>query len=166
MEWNPTISVHQREAWVEHIFEQVKQFIASRGDKDITTCTTPCITTLKNSYVRGQIFPFVNIPIRYREKELLGLYEYFGDQLPLSDEYVYCDIVVHSIYYADKQASDLESLEARARQAFQSRKYDVIQFEQGMATIKIERSLINGAGFLPVLKSLLDEAIAIQAEVA
>ena len=84
MEWNPTISVHQREAWVEHIFEQVKQFIASRGDKDITTCTTPCITTLKNSYVRGQIFPFVNIPIRYREKELLGLYEYFGDQLPLS----------------------------------------------------------------------------------
>ncbi len=165
MEWNPTMSVHQREAWVEHIFGQVKQFIASRGDKDITTCTSPCITTLKNSYVRGQIFPYVNIPIRYREKELLGLYEYFGDELPISDEYVYCDIVIHSIYYAGKVAAGLEALEARAGQAFKTRKYDVIQFDQGMATIKIERSLISGAGFLTVLRSLLDEAIAIQAEV-
>ncbi|MEQ8200498.1 MAG: hypothetical protein ABRQ24_03630 [Syntrophomonadaceae bacterium] len=166
MDWDATMSVHQREGWVEQIFGQVKDFVASYGDRDATTCTSPCITTLKNSYVRGQIFPYVNIPIRYREKELLGLYEYYGDQLPLSDQYVYCDIVIHSIYYAGKEATALKDLEAKARKAFQDRNYDVIQFEQGMATIKIDRSLLAGAGFLSLLESLLDEAIAIQAEVA
>ena len=95
-------TIFEREAWVDRIFAEVKKFIASYGDSDISTCGSLCVTTLKNSYVRGRVFPFINIPIRLREKELLGLYEYC-DQLPLSDQYIYCDFVVHSIYYAENK---------------------------------------------------------------
>ncbi len=165
MDWNENMSVFQREAWVEQIFNQVKGFIGKYGDKAVSTCTAPCITNLKNSYVRGQLFPYINIPIRYGEKELLGLYEYFGEQLPLSKEYIYCDIVIHSIYYAGKE-SRLAALEEKARQIFEARNYDIIQFEQGMATLKIARSQISSGQFLSTLKNLLDDAIEMQAEIS
>lgn len=165
MDWNPNMSVYQREAWVEQIFNQVRSFIGNYGDKAVSTCTAPCITTLKNSYVRGQVFPYINIPIRYGEKELLGLFEYFGEQLPLSDEYIYCDIVIHSIYYAGKE-SRLAVLEEKARQIFQARNYDIIQFEQGMATLRIARSQLANGQFLITLKNLLDDAIMMQAEIS
>lgn len=164
MDWNENMSEYQREAWVEQIFNQVKDFINGYGDKEVSTCTAPCITTLKNSYVRGQVFPYINIPIRYGEKELLGLYEYYGDQLPLSNEYIYCDIVIHSIYYAGKE-SRLGALEEKARQIFRARNHDIIQFEQGMATLKIGRDQLNSGQFLTSLKNLLDDAIQMQAEI-
>lgn len=159
-------SISQREAWVTGIFNQVKGFIRSYDNVDIKTCSSLCATSLKNSYVRGQVFPFINIPIRYREKELLGLYEYFGDQLPLSDEYIYCDFVVHSIYYHEKKTpADVKAIEERARQILAARGYEVLNFEDGMATITIKREILENEGeFLKTLKNLLDEAIRIQAE--
>jgi len=159
------LSINQREAWVESIFTRVKDFVADFADLEITTCVSPCITTLKNSYVRGQTFPFVNIPIRYRNQELLGLYEYFGEQLPLMDQYIYCDIVVQSIYYNENLApADLQALEEKARQLFQTKHLEVRQFEGGMATLTIEREILDGSEFLERLRDLLTKAVEIQME--
>ncbi|MFX4263728.1 hypothetical protein ACOBQJ_16195 [Pelotomaculum propionicicum] len=159
-------SISQREAWVTSIFNQVKEFIGNYNNVDIKTCSSLSTTSLKNSYVRGQVFPFINIPIRCREKELLGLYEYFGEQLPLSDEYIYCDFVVHSIYYHEKKSPlDIKAVEDRTRQILSARGYEILNFEEGMATITISRKVLENEGeFLKLLKNLLDEAIKIQAE--
>lgn len=159
-------SISQREEWVTSIFNLVKGFISSYNNADIKTCSSLCITSLKNSYVRGQVFPFINIPIRCCDKELLGLYEYFGDQLPLSDKYIYCDFVVHSIYYHEKKApADIKAIEERTRQILTARGYEILNFEDGMATITIKREILENEGeFLKLLKNLLDEAIRIQAE--
>lgn len=159
------LRIYQREAWVEKTFTRVKSFIASYGDKAVSTSTSLCVTSLKNSYVRGQIFPFINIPIRYREKELLGLYEYFGEQLPFSEQHIYCDIVIHSIYYVEKKDPALiKALEEQAQQIFRMKNYDIISFEDGMATMTIERSILDGEEFIVLLKGLLDEAIKMQSE--
>jgi len=159
-------TVHQQEAWVEKFFAFVKSSIASYGDANISTCGSLCATTLKNSYARGRVFPFVNIPIRYREKELLGLYEYC-DELPLSDQYIYCDFVVHSIYYAEsKEPAVIKTMEDQAMRIFQTKGYDIVQFLDGMATITIERKLLeNKEEFGKLLMSLLDEAVKMQTEI-
>lgn len=159
------MTIFQREAWVEKIFALVKKFIAGYGDAQVSTCSSLCITTLKNSYVRGRVFPFINIPIRCRDKELLGLYEYC-DQLPLSDQYVYCDFVVHSIYYAEnKEPASMKVLEDRARKVIEDNGYKIVSFEDGMAAITIDRKVLEQeAEFLALLKGLLDLAIKMQAE--
>jgi hypothetical protein len=159
-------SISQREAWVTGIFTRVKGFISSYGNEEISTCSSLSVTSLKNSYVRGQVFPFINIPIRYREKELLGLYEYFGEQLPLLDEHIYCDFVVHSIYYAEnKDLASIKAMEERTRQILADKGYNILNFEEGMATIAIDRRILEEDGdFLKLLKNLLDVAIKMQEE--
>jgi hypothetical protein len=107
-------TIKQREIWVENIFERVKDLVADFTPQGITTCNSLCVTNLINSYVRGQLFPFINIPIRYHNQELLGLYEYFADQLPLHAKHIYCDVVVQPIYYAEHLTDEaLQALEAR-----------------------------------------------------
>ncbi len=159
-------SIRQREAWVTEIFNLVKSFLRSYGNADLKTCSSPPATTLMNSYVRGQIFPFINIPIRYRDKELLGLYEYYGDQLPLNAESIYCDFVVQAIYYHEQKTPEsIKAMEERARQSLTAQGYQVLTFEDGMATISLDRNILNNsAEFLNRLKELLDTAIKIQTE--
>jgi hypothetical protein len=160
------MTILQREAWVERIFAEVKKFIVGYGDPNISTCGSLCITSLKNSYVRGRVFPFINIPIRFREKELLGLYEYC-DQFPFSDQYIYCDFVVHSIYYAEnKSPESIKELEDRARKIIEEKGHKIISFEDGMAAITIDRKFLEREEeFVILLKGLLDEALKVQAEI-
>ncbi|MDD4801547.1 MAG: hypothetical protein PHF24_01205 [Syntrophomonas sp.] len=159
-------TIYQREAWVTGIFSWVKNLVANFRSQGVSTCASLCVTSLKNSYVRGQVFPFINIPIRLKEKELLGLYEYFGEQMLLDDRYIYCDLVVHSIYYAEnKDPAHIQAMEQRARQIFKDNGYEIIAFEDGMATMTIDRGVLeNEAGFTVLLNRLLENAIKMQAD--
>lgn len=158
------LSIEEREIWVERIFTRVKDFVSEYADLEISTCVAPCITTLNNSYVRGRIYPFINIPIRYRNQELLGLYE-FCEQLPLVEDYIYCDIVIQPIYYAENLApAALQAMGEKARQLLQAKKLEVQQFEGGMAALTIERGILDGDEFIDRLRMLLTIAIEIQME--
>lgn len=158
------LNIYQQEAWVEGIFVRVKDFVENFGDAHVSTCVSPCFTSLMNSYVRGRVFPFINIPIRYQDQELLGLYEYC-EQLPPSDQYIYCDIVVQAIYYGDNLAlAAIQALEERARQLFQAKHIEVLQFEGGMATLTIERGILAGMEFFNRLRDLITKAMEIQIE--
>lgn len=161
------VTLKQREAWVETIFDRVKNVVGEFAGLQVTTCVSPCVTTLNNSYVRGQVFPFINIPIRYRSQELVGLYEYYGDQLPLVEEYIYCDIVVQSLYYAENlDQAGFKALEEKARRAFQDRNWEVVQFENGMATLTINRATLAGNIFEAVLRGILNQAVQLQTELS
>lgn len=158
------MSIDKREIWVENIFNRVKTLLEEFADLGISTCSSLCATTLKNSYVRGQVFPFINIPIRCNEQEILGLYEYFGDQLPLEEENIYCDVVIQPIYYAEHLTEEeLLNLEAKAKGLFEKRQWKVVQFEGGMATLTIERVLLDSNGFEDKLRDILTQAIEMQA---
>jgi len=159
------MSIDQRENWVENIFNRVKILLEEFADLGITTCSSLCTTTLKNSYVRGQVFPFINIPVRYHEQELLGLYEYFGDQLPLDEENIYCDVVIQSIYYAEHLSpEELLKMEAKAKGLFGAHQWEVVQFEGGMGTLRLERALLDSHSLEDKLRDILIQAIEMQAE--
>lgn len=162
------MKIIEREKWVQGVFEQIKSFIDKYGDKNVSTIKSLCTTNLKNSYVRGQVFPFLNIPIRYQDKELLGFYEYFGEQLSLNDEYMYCDFVIeHSYYTVDKDEENINKMVTIVKQVLKQKGYEVIFFDSGMATIKIERQVLaSDDEFNRLLEKLLNDAIAIQKEIA
>jgi hypothetical protein len=161
-------SILQREAWVEEVFKWVRNYLGSYGNSDITTCSALCTTSLVNSYVRGRVFPFINIPIRYQNKELLGLYEYCGDEWPLSGNYIYCDFIIQSIYYAEnKDAGRMSLLENKTRDYFKSLGYEILQFCDGMVTITIERSILEKeTEFKNLLAKLLADALAMQKDIS
>lgn len=159
------LSIYQREAWVERIFAQVKTFIDNYGNSGVSTCTSLCVTSLKNSYVRGRVFPFINIPIRYGDQEMLGLYEYC-EQLPLSDHHIYCDFVVQAIYYAEiKEPAYLKALEERAVKLIEAGGFKVVNFEDGMAAITIDRTVLEREEeFITLLAGLMHLALQIRAK--
>jgi hypothetical protein len=157
----------ERHRWVEEIFGKIRSFVDDYEDEDITTISSLCKTSLKNSYVRGQAFPFVNIPIRYQEKELLGFYEYFSDELFFDESYIYCDFVIeHSYYSINKDDETMKRTVRKAKEVLKQKGYNIIAFDSGMATIKIERRILEQDGELSkLLKRLIDDAIAIQKEI-
>lgn len=161
-------TIIERHKWVERIFEKIKSFVDNYGNDDISTIGSLCKTSLKNSYVRGQAFPFINIPIRFQDKELLGFYEYFSDELCFDDQYIYCDFIIEHSYYAlNKDEETMNKIVAKAEKMLQQMGYNIVAFDSGMATVKIERRILEQDNELvALLQKLLDDAIAIQNEIA
>jgi Ni,Fe-hydrogenase I large subunit len=160
-------TIIERHRWVEEIFKKIRDFVDNYGNEDISTIGSLCKTSLKNSYVRGQAFPFVNIPIRYQEKELLGFYEYFSDELSFDESYIYCDFIIEHSYYAiNKDDETLKKTVKKAKEVLRQKGYNIIAFDSGMATIKIERKILEqDEEFNKLLKRLIDDAITIQKEI-
>ncbi len=159
-------TIHEREAWVEHIFALVKDFIEDSGDEELETCGILSTTSLKNSYVRGRIFPFINIPIKYQGKELMGLYEYFDDSLAFSASHIYCDILIQAIYYSgNRESRHLDIMEKIALELLKKKGYDIVQFAGGMATFKVDRSILESpVRFKEFLHKTVEDARTLQEE--
>lgn len=170
--WNSFINsgnrtLRDRQNWVNDIFRKIKTFINNYDSDDLTTVNTLCTTNLKNSYVRGQVFPFINIPIRYQDKELLGFYEFYSDELCFDEKYIYCDFVIERSYYtADKDEAMVNQMVTRAKQVLKDMGYDVIAFDSGMATIKISREVMEkDDDFMVILDKLIKDALLIQHQI-
>lgn len=160
-------TIIERHNWVEEIFGKIRDFVNRYGNEDISTINSLCKTSLKNSYVRGQAFPFINIPIRYQDKELLGFYEYCGSELPFDESFIYCDFIIeHSYYSTNKDDETMKETVRRTKEILQQKGYDIIAYESGMATIRIERKFLeNNEEFNKLLKKLFDDALTIQKEI-
>ncbi|MGI5921298.1 MAG: hypothetical protein ACOX6I_06135 [Syntrophomonadaceae bacterium] len=160
-------TIIDRNQWVEEIYAKIRHFVDNYGNEDIATISSLCRTSLKNSYVRGQAFPFLNIPIRYQDKELLGFYEYCNSELCFDEHFIYCDFIIEPSYYStnkDDQTSEITVSKAKA--VLKQRGYEIIAYENGMATIKIDRTVLEqDEEFQKLLKKLTDDAIDIQKEV-
>ncbi|HEX3011795.1 MAG TPA: hypothetical protein VHQ70_07105 [Syntrophomonadaceae bacterium] len=156
-----------RQKWVHDIFHKIKSFIDNYEGDELTTVNSLCTTNLKNSYVRSQVFPFINIPIRYQDKELLGFYEYYSDELCFDENYIYCDFVIeHSYYIANKEEAMVNDLVVRAQQVLKEMGYDVIVFDSGMATIKIDREILEKDDeFFRLLDKLVKDALRLQKQI-
>lgn len=160
-------TILERENWVEEIFSQIKEFVEEFGDEELETCSVLSTTSLKNSYVRGRIYPFINVPVKYQGKEIIGLYEYCSD-LPFSAEHIYCDILVHAIYYSgNRESRNLDIMEKIALELLKKKGYDIVQFAGGMAAFKVPRGILESPGqFRQFLRQTIDDAISLQEEMS
>lgn len=135
-------TLEERDEWVEEIYDWIKDIVDEV--EEVTTIKKICTTVSKNSWITDCVFPFINLPIYYKEENLCGLYEYYDKHLSFSDEHIYFDFIVQSILYNNFENDDiLEKMKNRVNELLISKEYEILHFENGIATIKIKRSVLN-----------------------
>lgn len=166
-EWNEFLksgnrTIDDRGEWVEEIGDRVKEIVDNLGDDKVCTKKLYEMSS-KNGWIEGVVFPFVNITIYYEDIPLCGLYEYFDESLSFSSKHIYFDILIDKIKdLGDSDETLTSELIQKITIKLKAEGYDVIQFDGGIATIKIERKILEDTiKFKEILKRFIDIAISV-----
>lgn len=171
--WNKFLNtgnrtLEDRDNWIVEIYEWIKTILSDYKSGEITTIKDIYRTKKSHGWITETVYPFINIPIYYKQDkiELGGIYEYFDENMPFSDEHIYFDFVIRSIFYEDcDDENKLEKLENETRKLFLGFEYELLDFEDGIAVVKIQRNLLNNYDALrKSLTKLIDDAIYINNE--
>ncbi|MGL5255746.1 MAG: hypothetical protein ACRC76_01820 [Proteocatella sp.] len=171
--WNKFLNtgnrtLEDRDNWIIEIHEWIKNIISEYHSEEITTINNIYRTKKSHGWITETVYPFINIPIYYKQDkiELGGIYEYFDENMPFSDEHIYFDFVIRSIF--DEEYEDenkLEKLKNETKNLFLDFEYELLDFEDGIAVVKIQRNLLNDYDALrKSLTKLIDDAIYINNE--
>ena len=170
-EWNKFLksgnrTIDDRAEWVREIGDLIKE-IADDFNDDKVSIKKLYEVSSKNGWVESVVFPFVNISIYYEDRPLCGLYEYFDESLVFSSEHIYFDFLVEKIRdLGDVDEELMIQLEEKAKIFLKAKGYDVIVINEGMATIKISRRILEDiVGFKKSLNKLINIAILLNNEI-
>jgi len=170
-EWNKFLksgnrTIDDRGEWVQEIGDLVKDIVDEFKDDRLHTEKLYEVFS-KGGWVEGVVFPFINIAISYEDTYLCGIYEYFDEILKFSHEYMYFDFLIKKIQDLDDTDEKLTSkLEEKIKLLLKSEGYNIIQFNEGMATIKLSRNIIEDTlKFREELTKLINTAITLNKEV-
>ncbi len=170
--WNRFLStgnrtLEDRNEWIEEIYEWIKKIVDEYENKEVNTIKKLCTTSLKNAWITDSVFPFINIPLYYKDRCLCGLYEYYNEETNFSDEHLYFDFVIQSIFYKEYENDEVrEEIETRINKILVSKGYNILSFDDGMATVKIPRRNLNDYNeFKAFLIPFIDDAVYINDEI-
>jgi hypothetical protein len=170
-EWNKFLksgnrTIDDRAEWVKEIGDLIKEIVDDFDDDKVSTKKLYEVSS-KNGWVESVVFPFVNISIYYEDRPLCGLYEYFDESLVFSSEHIYFDFLVEKIRdLGDGNEELTNQLEEKATKMLKSKGYDVIVINEGMATIKISRRILEDiVKFKETLSKLIRSAIALNNDI-
>ncbi|MCE5287399.1 MAG: hypothetical protein LLG02_16355 [Pelosinus sp.] len=171
-EWNCFLksgnrSLSERSEYVRKIFQWIKDAVRDCGIEEITTIKKLYVTSSSDSWIEEEVYPFLNFPIYYKKEYLCGIYEYFNEELSLSETHVYFDFLIQVIFQEDEKYQALmPQIEDKVQSLLAEKKYNVIRFENGMATIQLERTLLeNNNQFKHELIKLISDAIYFNEEI-
>lgn len=173
--WNKFLNtgnrtLEDRDEWIEEIYRWTKEIIYEYEyeNKEVTTIKKLYKTSTKDAWITEMVNPFINIPFYYKDRYLCGLYEYYDEKLSFSQEHVYFDFLIQSIYYKEyTNHEQLEEMNKKANELLIIKGYELLNFEEGIASIKISRSILNDYNkFKDKLISLINDAVRINDKVA
>lgn len=103
----------------------------------------------------------------YEDTPLCGIYEYFDESLNFSNEHIYFDFLIKRIQDLDDTDEKLTNkLEQKVKEILKAKGYNVIVLNEGMATIKVSRSIIeNTVKFREELTKLINIAIEVKCKI-
>lgn len=170
-EWNKFLksgnrTIDDRGEWIKEIADLVKEIVDDYDDDKV--CTKKLYEELsKSAWVEEVVFPFINITIYYEDRPFCGLYEYFDENLSFSNEYIYFDFLIQKIRdLGDTDEKLTNILEQKVKTILKSKGYDIIVFDEGMATVKVLRNIIEGTDkFREELTKLINTSITIKKEI-
>ncbi len=162
---NRTLS--ERSEYVTKIFQWAKDVVRDCGIEELTTIKKLYVTSKKDSWIEGETYPFLNLPFFCKQEYLCGIYEHFDEQLNLSETHIYFDFLIQLIFQEEKQYEALiPEMEQKAQSLLKDKNYTVIRFENGMATILLDRTLLeNGEQFKKELARLINDAVYFNEEI-
>lgn len=149
----------ERSEWLETIIEKVNNIIESIDSYDLESIKEVPSISSKRAYF-GQEFPFLNLPIYYKDKGLIGFYEYFGEGTPYSDKYFYCDLAfLDEMEFHDDTDEKVEKILLKI---LKSKKYNFNEIDEDWPVIKLNRNLLDdAAGLKKTLIKLIKDSIEI-----
>lgn len=170
-EWNKFLksgnrTIDDRGEWIKEIADLVKEIVDDYDDDKV--CTKKLYEELsKSGWVEEVVFPFINITIYYEDRPFCGLYEYFDENLSFSNEYIYFDFLIQKIRdLGDTDEKLTNKLEQKVKTILKSEGYDIIVFDEGMATVKVLRNIIEDTDkFREELTKLINTSITIKKEI-
>jgi hypothetical protein len=130
----------ERGDWIMKIYEDITT-ILNKEFKEKVTLKKPYYITGKRNYIH-QFFPFLNMPIFYEEEEIIGIYEYFDEELPFDDKYIYCDFF---FLYENKKSEKVNNeIIALAKKRMNKAGFELINYtEDKIPFIKIPRNIFE-----------------------
>ncbi|KEH91525.1 hypothetical protein [Clostridium novyi] len=171
--WNKFLNagnrtLEDRDEWIEEVYHWTKEIIDEYENKEVNTIKRLYKTSIKDAWITERANAFINIPFYYKDRYLCGLYEYYDEELSFSQDHVYFDFLIQSIYYKEyKNHEQLEEMNKKSNELIKIKGYKLLNFEEGMMSIKLPRSILNNYNkFKYKLISLIDDAVYINDKVA
>ncbi|MCT4596313.1 MAG: hypothetical protein N4A50_00335 [Vallitalea sp.] len=160
-------TIEDRDEWIKQIYDWIKNAVDEYGNGEVTTIKKLYTTSSRNAWITDRVFPFINMTLYYKDRYLCGVYEYYDEELSFSDEYIYFDFLVQSIYYNEYENEEvLEEMENKANVLLVNKGYEILNFDDGMAAVKISRSILNDYNeFKDVFIPLIEDSVCINDEV-
>lgn len=168
-QWNAFIksgnrTLEDRDEWISEIFNLLKE-VVEEDNRNICTAKKMYRTSKQDSWITDLAFPFINFYIDYKDKSLCGIFEYFNEEFRFSDKYIYVDFLIQKIYYSD-ECTILDQIKNQVIEIFEEKRYEIIAFESGIATIKLERAMLeNSNKFKREIIKIINDAIFINEKV-
>lgn len=129
-----------RNEWLGNIIDKVNRIIDVADTPDIATINEVPSIPLSKAYW-NQNFPFLNMPIWYKDERLLGFYEYYDKETPYSESWFYCDL---AFLFEMKFSEENEALaEKEVDRILRKKKYNLIQTEDNWPVIKLNRNALD-----------------------
>lgn len=182
--WNEFLNtgnrtLEDRMYWIEETYEWCKDAINNSELKEQIAINDLFISKPKGKSQKGKqgwiddlVYPFINIGIYYKEEglDLCGIYEYFDENMPFSDEHIYFDFVIRDfairrIYYQENE-NELEVLANEVKKIFSNSGYDIFNFKDGIVVTKIPRKVLSSYDkFKATVIELIEYAIYVNSEI-
>ena len=131
----------ERDDWIEKIYEDITTILNEEFGETVTI-NKPFYITGKRSYIH-QIFPFLNMPIFYKEEEeIIGIYEYLDEELPFDDKYIYCD---YQFLYQNEESEEVNNeILSLAKKRMKKAGLELINYaDYETPVIKIPRNILE-----------------------
>ena len=155
-------SLIEREGWIAEIIEIVEEAIQTMEFELNTISRSPRLSGSKKFYV-DYSFPFLNIPIVFEEVEIIGIYEYYDEYTPFSEDYVYIDIPFIYEYDLDDGSSQMAFKRVREFKMLGIEVFENVEYS--IPSLKMERKILeNKSEFVFLLQKLIDFSIELYNE--
>ncbi|TAJ14037.1 hypothetical protein DMA11_06705 [Marinilabiliaceae bacterium JC017] len=117
-----------RDEWIINVIEQTNNAVCDNFSS-ITTINKP--TTNSRNVFFPCVFPFINIPIYYNDESIIGIYEYYNNELPFDETYFYCEV-----------AMELEDIKKRQMKKIEKMDFEIIS-PYNNPILKIPRTMLE-----------------------
>lgn len=154
-------ALHEREEWINDLLDRINEIL--EDFPEITTITKVPYPKESKLYISETGNPFLNIPIFYDDKCIAGMYEYFDDQLPFNDNYIYFEFsfVNDDTEYSVKKPLVEEVLNFCTLHNLKYTAYG----PESMPILHLERTIIELSDqFDVLLRELMEKAVEIYEE--
>nr|WP_319401669.1 hypothetical protein [uncultured Carboxylicivirga sp.] len=119
----------ERDDWVSDIVDRTNE-VLNENFEFLSTIKSPAKVTNRTGFFERN-FPFLNIPIRKNDENIIGIYEYYDDNLPFDEYFIYCDL-----------ERDIEEFDIEKFNFFTENGFEIIS-PYGQLILKVPRKILD-----------------------